>query len=55
MSNASMIEELLEEHADSLTEWECDFLESLRGHDDVENISFERQRKLEQIYEERAR
>lgn len=55
MTNRDMIDTLLEEHADNLTAWESEFLEDLQELDDVERLSSERQSKLDEIYEERAR
>jgi len=58
MTNADKIDVLMGEYSDKLTPWEEEFLESLftEGDDfDLEkDLSDDRQRKLDEIYDERV-
>jgi len=58
MTNADKIDVLMGEHSDKLTPWEEEFVESLSMEDDdfdiEKDISDERQRKLDEIYDERV-
>jgi len=51
-----MIDVLMEEHADKLSEWEFEFIEDLLEKDiDLETeLSDGRQEKLREIYDERV-